>query len=226
MTGLDIAHEGRQLRLIKGFCVKEQQWVLIEKDRVYFVKVKADGYAIEDYIPLREPIWNVTLDASLKSNFMAFITENYTVILLVKEKDKWHYCHRFKTPDILLKKLCFLYPGAGTSTTNRFRDKVFLLLMGDLRHNHGVSRKHIMEEEDFEEGVEKVLIPDNHLDRTRYTSRSTVSLSWWGGGRQRRRGVSVCDWRTVSAPTTSPSGPTSTQRTVCGYTSKTKRCGT
>jgi hypothetical protein len=71
------------------------------------------------------------LDASIRCQFMAFITELHNIIILVKVEEKWHICHRFQIPNLFVRKLCFVYPGVNTSTVNKFKDKLFLLIYGD-----------------------------------------------------------------------------------------------
>lgn len=55
----------------------------------------------------------------------------HTVIILVKSNEKWRISNRFQIPNLLIRKLCFFYPSVNTSTKNKFKDKLFLLIHGE-----------------------------------------------------------------------------------------------
>ncbi len=120
--------------LINGFALKQNKWILIEENNLYFVTISCDQYKIDDYLPLQSKLTSIFIDASARSQFIAFITELHTVMLMSRVGDRWRIRHRFKIPNLNIRKLCFFFPGVNTSTTNRYQDKLFLLIHGDVNY--------------------------------------------------------------------------------------------
>jgi hypothetical protein len=42
--------------------------------------------------------------------------------------------YKFTIPNLNIRKVCFYFPSINTSTTNAFKDKLFLLVHGDPSH--------------------------------------------------------------------------------------------
>lgn len=134
MKDIELSQNARELNLINGFPIKQNKWIFIEENTIYFATINYEQYRIDDSLQLKNKITSMFLDASIRSQFMAFITEFHTVIILARFQDKWRVCHRFQIPNLNIRKLCFFYPAVNTSTTNKFKDKLFLLIYGDVNY--------------------------------------------------------------------------------------------
>jgi hypothetical protein len=131
---IELRKDNKELVLINGFALKQNKWIFIEENSLYFVTISCDQYKIDDFIPLQLKIATIFLDASARSQFIAFITELHTVMLMSRVGDRWRIRHRFKIPNLNIRKVCFFYPGVNTSTTNRYQDKMFLLIQGEVNY--------------------------------------------------------------------------------------------
>jgi hypothetical protein len=161
---IDIKKDGRELNLINGFAIKQSKWILIEENTIYFATINYEQYRIDEYIHLENKITSMFLDASIRSQFMAFITELHTVIILAKFQEKWSKCHSFQIPNLNIRKLCFFYPAVNTSTTNKFKDKLFLLIYGDVNYMYDVKKTNLNDiEAQINDNIEKFPIPNDFL---------------------------------------------------------------
>ena len=50
---------------------------------------------------------------------------------MMQQGQKWSIKYKFAIPNLNIKKACFYFPAASTSTTNKFKDKMFLLVNGE-----------------------------------------------------------------------------------------------
>ena len=55
----------------------------------------------------------------------------HSIILLTEIYNRWSVRYKFKVPNLNIRKVCFYFPGINTSTVNKFKDKLFLLVHGE-----------------------------------------------------------------------------------------------
>lgn len=92
-------------------------------------------------MPLNSKITSISIDTSVRHQFMAFITESHMVVILSRVGERWRICYKFKIANLFIRRLCFFFAGVNTSTTNCHKDKVFLVIYGDKNYYH--DEKHI-----------------------------------------------------------------------------------
>jgi hypothetical protein len=102
----------------------------VEDSRLLFVTI-TDKLMVDDSLQLESKVSSIYRGPSLRAGFMAFTTEMHTIVILAQRGEKWSIRHKFKVPNLNIRKVCFYFPGINTSTTNRFKDKLFLLIHGD-----------------------------------------------------------------------------------------------
>lgn len=162
---IELRKENKDLVLINGFALKQNKWIFIEENSLYFVTIGCDQYKIDDFLPLQSKIASIFLDASARSQFIAFITELHTVMLMSRVGERWRIRHRFKIPNLNIRKLCFFYPGVNTSTTNRYQDKMYLLIHGDINYIYA-ERQNFAEIEPMEgQPIDSFPIPNELVDQ-------------------------------------------------------------
>lgn len=97
---------------------------------------------------------------------MAFITDLHTVTILTQKNDKWSATYKFKIPNLNIRKLSFFYPGVNTSTINRFKDRLYILIHGDPSSFYEERNKDIAKFPEYfatEEKIHKYPIPNELL---------------------------------------------------------------
>lgn len=55
----------------------------------------------------------------------------HSIVIMIQDNDKWSVRYKFKIPNLNIRKLCFYFPSINTSTTNAYKDKLFLLVYGE-----------------------------------------------------------------------------------------------
>jgi len=126
---MDIVYEGRELKLLNAFVLRQKKWIFIEENRMYFATI-GDKCNIEDSLKLESKIASIFRGPNLKTEYLAYITEMHSIVIMIQNHGKWAVRHKFKIPNLNIRKLCFYFPSINTSTTNAFKDKLFLLVHG------------------------------------------------------------------------------------------------
>lgn len=76
--------------------------------------------------------------------------------ILTQKSDRWSATYKFKIPNLIIKKLSFFYPGVNTSTINRFKDRLYILVHGDPYNYYEERNKDITKFPEYFASQEKI----------------------------------------------------------------------
>jgi hypothetical protein len=71
---IEIKYGNRELNLINGFTIKQNKWIFVEENTVYFATVNFEQYQLDEQLNIKNKVASMFLDASIRGQFMAFIT--------------------------------------------------------------------------------------------------------------------------------------------------------